>query len=440
MVHWNLSPHPISDIRDWSEAGRLELQPDFQRREVWAINAKIMLIDSILSDIPLPKVFLSKVMRDGSTYRIVIDGQQRISTILDFLRDKFALDAPYAGPHEGKKFSDLDEVVQNQILQYRIDFNEAANPTDRETRDVYSRVNKYTTPLTKQELRRADFPGDFLDFVEEYSVSEFFEDASVFTPTDRRRYADAEYVSEIVAALIDGVQDKKSTLDKFYVKYSSWDKKEKDEISLRLESALSDIAKIFSTFPEGIRKTRFRQKADFYSLILAVDSLRQVGGEIQDKDLSDLHADLALLDAEIAPESMGAVFSEYAIKCVSQANSASSRRWRKNFLEAVLAGTYLNRPPKDAAAGFFRMIKEDSNLHCDMFADPTLNCPICDSDISDVDDERNDIIIAWPPGTENYQVENSCWVHRTCAEEADDWQLAQSDEELSLDDPNLLQS
>ena len=36
MVSWNSSPHPISDIRDWSEANRLELQPDFQRREVWS--------------------------------------------------------------------------------------------------------------------------------------------------------------------------------------------------------------------------------------------------------------------------------------------------------------------------------------------------------------------------------------------------------------------
>ena len=53
MVHWNSSPHPISDIRDWSEAGRLELRPDFQRRGVWSSPARIMLMDTILRDVPI---------------------------------------------------------------------------------------------------------------------------------------------------------------------------------------------------------------------------------------------------------------------------------------------------------------------------------------------------------------------------------------------------
>lgn len=419
MVHWNLSPHPISDIRDWSDAGRLELQPDFQRREVWAITAKIMLIDSILADIPLPKVFLSKVMREGSTYRIVIDGQQRISAILEYLRDGFALAAPYAGPYSGLKFSDLDEDAQNKILQYRVDFNEANNPTDRETRDVYMRVNKYTTPLTKQELRRADFPGDFLDFAEEFSVDEFFDKAAVFTPTDRRRYGDAEYISEIAAALIAGVQDKKATLDSFYIDFAQWDNGDRAVVAGRLSSALADIDQIFSTFSEGLKKTRFRQKADFYSFLLAVDALRQEGGTIDEKDLSALRDDLTLLDAEIAPESMGAIFSEYAIKCVSQANSASSRRWRKDFLQAILAGTYLNRVPSGPAAGLFRMIKEDSNAHCDLaasLAELEPKCPVCEEELVGFEHQ-----IAWPKGTSAFQVSNSTWIHRDCLEHTEDW-------------------
>ena len=64
MTHWNSSPHPISDIRDWSKAGRLELRPDFQRREVWSAPAKIMLMDSILRGIPMPKIFLANADRD----------------------------------------------------------------------------------------------------------------------------------------------------------------------------------------------------------------------------------------------------------------------------------------------------------------------------------------------------------------------------------------
>jgi hypothetical protein len=64
MAHWNSSPHPISDIRDWQEAGRLELAPDFQRKEVWSNSARIMLIDTVLRDIPMPKIFVASSMAE----------------------------------------------------------------------------------------------------------------------------------------------------------------------------------------------------------------------------------------------------------------------------------------------------------------------------------------------------------------------------------------
>ena len=136
MVRWNSSPHPISDIRDWSEAGRLELRPDFQRREVWSAPARVMLMDTILRNVPMPKIFLANSIRDGRTYRVVIDGQQRISAILDFLRDGFPLHEPYIGDERGKIFSELHEDTQDHFLSYQIDFNEAQNPSDEEVREV----------------------------------------------------------------------------------------------------------------------------------------------------------------------------------------------------------------------------------------------------------------------------------------------------------------
>ena len=136
MFRWNSSPHPISDIRDWNEANRLELQPDYQRRGVWSASARIMLMDTILRGIPMPKIFLASTIRDDSTYRVVIDGQQRLTAILDFLQDRFALDKPYTGDEKGKRFSDLDRETQERFLSYKIDFNEAVNPSEEESREV----------------------------------------------------------------------------------------------------------------------------------------------------------------------------------------------------------------------------------------------------------------------------------------------------------------
>ena len=60
-----------------------------------------MLMDTIIRDIPMPKIFLANKVQEDHTHRIAIDGQQRISAILDFLSDKFSLDKPYSGAEKG---------------------------------------------------------------------------------------------------------------------------------------------------------------------------------------------------------------------------------------------------------------------------------------------------------------------------------------------------
>ena len=177
-------------------------------------------MDTILRGIPMPKIFLANELKNGSTYRIVIDGQQRLSAILAFLRDEFSLEAPYDGEDKGRKFSELSQETQGRFLSYQVDFNEGINPSDEEVREVYARVNKYTVPLNKQELRRADFPGDFLKVSEEMAVQGFFDEANIFSPSDRRQYLDVEYVSELLAALLKGIQDKQTKLDEFYIEYA----------------------------------------------------------------------------------------------------------------------------------------------------------------------------------------------------------------------------
>ena len=420
MVKWNSSPHPISDIRDWNDSGRLELRPDFQRREVWSLSARIMLMDTILCNIPMPKIFLANTIRDGKTYRVVIDGQQRIAAILDFLRDKFSLGNPYAGDEKGKKFSELTQETQERFLGYQIDFNEAQKPTNEEVREVYARVNKYTVPLNKQELRRADFPGDFLKVSEELAIDLFFDWVGIFSTANRRRYADVEYVSELLAAMIDGIQDKKTTLDDFYIRYSKWNENHKREIFNRFSTVLKELRFIFNgPLDLDIAETRFRQKADFYTLFLAIDEFISDGWTVIEKDIEPLQEDLRILQENIRPESDIRICSEYAIKCVSQGNSASSRRWRHGFLKAILAGTYTGgQLDKDSARVFYSLNDDlsagDSMSLC---PEPVFYCPVCEGEISR---DFSDCVLSWRQSDTARQISNTNWAHRLCIKDQTD--------------------
>ena len=68
---------------------REKLQPEYQRNFIWDNSRKSRLIESIIINIPIPPIFLYEI--EFATYE-VMDGLQRISTIIDFLNNKFALE------------------------------------------------------------------------------------------------------------------------------------------------------------------------------------------------------------------------------------------------------------------------------------------------------------------------------------------------------------
>ncbi|MGE6435047.1 DUF262 domain-containing protein [Shewanella baltica] len=405
MLKWNSSPHPISDMRDWNELHRLEINPEFQRGSVWSDAAKVMLIDSILNEIPMPKILVSKKIVNGSTHRIIIDGQQRTKTILSFLNNEFKLKPPYQGDMLDKYFEDFSEAEKDKFLSYQIDFNESKGLTEQELRNVYSRLNKYTFALNKQELRRADFPGDFLTLSEDLASIDDFDDMRLFTAANRRRLNDIEYVSEILSALIDGPQDKKNNLDRFYLEYTDW--RDKDEIKIRFQKAIENIKIIFDD-SITIAKTRFKQKSDFYSLILAVDDFLSRGCEINYRNLDAVRKDLKIMNENVSPNSDVRFYNLYAEKCLASANTLASRTWRVNFISMVLNPLYSNE------AVSTEKIKAMISIFCELpQSDEYYRSPVCVKCSEDPSDAKGEVYIAWK-STDAPTLSNFFWKHRGC--------------------------
>ena len=134
------------------------LDSDFQRENVWKLQQKRELIESILMGLPLPIFYFNE---DKMGKLIVIDGRQRLDAIFSYMNGDFALDKlKILDEFNKKKFKDLDPIYQSKIEDYQIMAHviQPATP-DRVKFDIFDRVNRAGTQLNKQEIRNALYQG-----------------------------------------------------------------------------------------------------------------------------------------------------------------------------------------------------------------------------------------------------------------------------------------
>ncbi len=155
------------------ERKELVINPDFQRKDVWGPKQTSELVESILMGIPIPTIYLFE-MKDGT--KQVVDGRQRISTILKFFNDKFSLkDLKILPQCNGKKFSELDVKMQGIFEDYQLFFYIIQPPTpERVKYDIFDRVNRGGTRLNNQEMRNALYKGRSTVMLKELATSPAF--------------------------------------------------------------------------------------------------------------------------------------------------------------------------------------------------------------------------------------------------------------------------
>lgn len=147
----------LKTIVERIENGDIDLQPEFQRNEVWSRTKKRKLIDTVLRGWSIPPVHLV-ITSDGRAE--VLDGQQRLASIRDFMTNKFSIDgnvSPYdphiAGLH-GKLFRKLDDNTRRQVEQYPLKCFRITDYSPEEPNELFYRLNQPTL-LTAGEQRNA---------------------------------------------------------------------------------------------------------------------------------------------------------------------------------------------------------------------------------------------------------------------------------------------
>lgn len=263
-----LTIYPVSDFIEWRANEQLEIAPWFQRRSVWTPKARSYLIDTILRGMPIPPVFIRLLLnvQERRSFRQVVDGQQRIRAILDYLDGQFAVLKVHNPTYANMRFDDLPSRAKEAILSYKLPVYALEGASDADVLRMFARLNTYTIPLNKQEHRNAEYFGEFKQLVYEvaYQHLAFWRSNKILRDQQIARMADAELVSELLVTVLAGFQTTKDRDLRHY--YELWDDRlpeKAGKISQRFERTIESIAFVFD---DDLSGGQFRRVPLFFSL------------------------------------------------------------------------------------------------------------------------------------------------------------------------------
>ena len=244
----------------------INLQPDYQRGAVWSRGQKQLLIDSILRDLDIPKIYLRE-LRDAAFAEEAVDGQQRLTAINEFYNGAYPLakdaDAVSGEAVAGKYFSDLSEDVKDIFEAYELTVVCLREAADEEVEEMFLRLQNGTT-LSAAEKRNA-MHGGMKNFVRELSTHKFFEICGF----KNSRFAYDQVAAQMCRVAINGgpCSVKGSDLIKMYEQYQNL--QSTDRIFKEIKKTLDLLADSFK------EKTPEITKLNALSLFILFQYLRE---------------------------------------------------------------------------------------------------------------------------------------------------------------------
>ncbi len=190
-----------STIEDIINTSRFEIHPYFQRNYVWNDKQKSNLMDTILTGMPIPAIYTYKDQKTGK--EIVIDGQQRLTTIRKFINNEFELkDLQNYSFLNDSTFFTLDKKWKDRINSFLLTIVRIDNVNDMNVIfDIFQKYNTGGVKLNSQEIRNCIYSGRYNDLVIELAKYQPF--ASLFKDKAINRMEKEEYVVRFLALYQD---------------------------------------------------------------------------------------------------------------------------------------------------------------------------------------------------------------------------------------------
>ncbi|MCL6744450.1 DUF262 domain-containing protein [Kosakonia sp. R1.Fl] len=350
-MNTNVGQITLIDLISMLERKELIVNKDYQRGNgIWPDFAKSYFIDTILENYPFPKIYLYQAFDKTSDRPIkeIVDGQQRVTTLIDFYRNKFPLTSA-SKKYSGMRFSDLPEDAKRNFISFQIETSTIYSASRAELLEMFRRMNAYTSPLSSAEKRHATFQGKFKWFIVEKADAhaELLELYGILSSKVLARMGDAEFIADLAVVLDRGITSKGvAVIENIYKKYDSEFNSEAE-----FDEKIDYFFNLLRTDLNALRESFIMKSYAIHSLFCALMALKfgfpgsedfeeELGFTADDKFKPDFDRAIPILmamaDAHEVQDEDGE-YGEYVGACLSTTTKQLQRTTRtKELIKAFL--------------------------------------------------------------------------------------------------------
>lgn len=299
MIRYAVRTRQIVDLLSEIRRKTLNLAPFFQRNLVWRSVHKADFIETILRGYPFPQIFIARGTIDTETMistSSVVDGQQRMNAILDYIDGGFSV--------AGKKFGDLTPAEKEEFLKYEVAVIDLdLKDDDPQIVEIFKRLNRtfyslstierYSTEYATSEfmlvakflcgelqlageiedddtvvpVRDSNIPVEFMTWAQRQKAKAFAEvllDGKIFTPYETARMVHLMFTLNMLTSYLFGFYNRNEKAKDYLNEYSQAFP-EKDSVVATLEKAADVFSKL--RLPKG---SIWLRKANAFSLLLVI--------------------------------------------------------------------------------------------------------------------------------------------------------------------------
>ncbi|NVI82910.1 DUF262 domain-containing protein [Janthinobacterium sp. BJB401] len=341
---------------------QISVNKSYQRKLVWKDAHKLNFIDTILRNYPFPEVYLAPGSLDQVKLILIdeiVDGQQRLTTIQDYIEGTDVFARPKISI---KRFSELSSEEKNTFLNYEISVRYLKNVTPDQVKEIFQRINKTDYALNAAErlnaqwgdsefvcfakqIVDAEFDDESLVFIIEpktrKTLADFFhgkgdDEEGVFSDNDKSRMLAYQYIMTLIATLDQGEYfNRNEKISQYIEAYNDAFPK-----AAELLTRLLKIVNFISTLKIN-RNSRWYKKANLFTLIVELDKIdiKNIDSEKFSEKLSSLDHRSALIELGFNSEPEDRLTPEeekylgFAREAVNQKNA---REYRGDFINKLI--------------------------------------------------------------------------------------------------------